>query len=165
MITYVKGNLFEHDFDPEIHTFIPHVCNDKGAFSAGFVVPLAKEFPQAKASYLSQKGYLRLGQIQVPKVAQNITVINMIAQTLGGERPLNYEALVRCMKNARAHINATPGRHEIIAPLFGSGLAGGSFEFIEQLIEDIWPDFKVTIYYLKESDLPVSVLDRLELDF
>ena len=35
---------------------------------------------------------------------------------------------------------------EIHCPKFGSGLAGGNWEFIKDLIEDIWGRYFVTIY-------------------
>ena len=35
---------------------------------------------------------------------------------------------------------------EINSPKFGSGLAGGNWYFINDLIEDIWGDFNVYIY-------------------
>jgi hypothetical protein len=37
-------------------------------------------------------------------------------------------------------------KYEIHAPKFGSGLAGGNWNFIENLIEDIWIDIPVYIY-------------------
>ena len=35
---------------------------------------------------------------------------------------------------------------EIHCPKFGSGLAGGNWHFIENLIEDIWTAYFVTVY-------------------
>jgi hypothetical protein len=35
---------------------------------------------------------------------------------------------------------------EIHCPKFGSGLAGGNWAFIEDLIEDIWGKYSVTVY-------------------
>jgi hypothetical protein len=35
---------------------------------------------------------------------------------------------------------------EIHAPKFGSGLAGGNWNFISDLIEDIWGKYNVFIY-------------------
>jgi hypothetical protein len=37
---------------------------------------------------------------------------------------------------------------QIHAPKFGSGLAGGNWNFIEELIKDIWLNIPVMIYSL-----------------
>ena len=79
----------------------------------------------------------------------------MVAQTLGGVRPLYYNHLVACMEKVTECV--LKGKEDwpdktirIIAPAFGSNLAGGEWEFIEQLIHDCWIERKidVTIYYL-----------------
>jgi hypothetical protein len=35
---------------------------------------------------------------------------------------------------------------QIHAPKFGCGLAGGNWNFIENLIQDIWNSYNITIY-------------------
>jgi hypothetical protein len=67
-------------------------------------------------------------------------------------RPLNYLALTKAMNNLSQYIHMNTGfinkteNIEIHAPKFGSGLAGGNWNFISDLIEDIWGKFFVTIY-------------------
>jgi hypothetical protein len=41
---------------------------------------------------------------------------------------------------------------QIICPMFGSGLAGGDWNFVEKLIEDCWlrRDIPVTVCYLPQ---------------
>jgi hypothetical protein len=42
---------------------------------------------------------------------------------------------------------------EIHCPKFGSGLAGGNWDFISNLIEDIWSKYHVTVYnYNKKNN-------------
>ena len=45
----------------------------------------------------------------------------------------------------------------IVCPMFGSGLAGGNWLFIEKLIEDCWLDrlIEVTVHYLPNT-IPVG---------
>ncbi len=99
----------------------------------------------------------RLGENSFAKVEENIFVINMIAQygIYGGwgERPLKYNSLVKCMEDVVFFVEeiqstAKDKTIRIIAPKFCSELAGGEWEFIEELIKDIWIDrnIPVTIY-------------------
>jgi len=171
-IKYMEGDLFEAVLNREDDStvFISHVCNNKNKWGAGFVLPLHQHFPNTKIAYhdwfskdLTQAaavqsyratGDAKLGETQLVNVAKNIYVINMIAQTLGeGRRPLHYDHLVSCMKDVMNFIDETgTGNKEIIAPLFGSGLAGGDWNFIEKLIEDCWlsQSISVTIHYLSK---------------
>jgi hypothetical protein len=157
MIKYVKGDLFfaVKDLDNFV---IPHVVNTKGAWGAGFVIPLGNNFPEAKNRYLNvfngqeseieEKDLLGKTSFVVLDKKEKSFVANMFAQTLGGQRPLFYNHLSKCMDEV-----AKVAKHdslEIHAPAFGSNLAGGDWNFIEQLIIDCWikESIDVTIYYL-----------------
>jgi hypothetical protein len=135
--------------------------NDCRAWGSGFVVPLGRKFPEAREKYLGwcdTKGYdmpysnyprLGLGNTQFVEVVKDkITVANMMAQTLGGTRPLYYNYLSKCMDEVAVFASKKNAR--IIAPMFGSGLAGGNWEFVEALLEDCWldNDIPVDIYYI-----------------
>lgn len=166
---YVEGDLFTLAPKAGGTVAIPHVCNDVGAWGAGFVVPLANKYPQSRASYLAWfKGdapescvYLggpqfALGNTQMIAVASDpdVLVCNMIAQhRTGGVRPLRYNALAACMESVGRELKNHYPEPSIHAPLFGAGLAGGNWDFIEKLIEDCWlsRDVPVTIYYLRDK--------------
>jgi len=156
-IKYIQGDLFAalKERSSVKPLFIPHVVNSKNAWGSGFVVPLGKQFPESKAKYHSwaqgeiESPPFELGQTQFVVVGGLVCVCNMLAQTLGGVRPLYYNHLARCMDAVAAKAIKTQG--EIWAPMFGSGLAGGNWEFIEQLIHDAWAqqNIPVTIYHLE----------------
>ena len=157
-IQYKAGDLFtaiDNDNDPGA-IVIAHCCNDQGKFGAGFVVPLAKRFPIVKERYLTwrQQENFRLGNTQFVNIDDKIFCANMIAQTLGGSRPLYYNHLARCMDQVGDFIIerncAREHQTRLICPAFGSKLAGGNWSIIEQLIQDCWlrRGFPVTIYYL-----------------
>ncbi len=90
-------------------------------------------------------------------------VVNMIAQheTIrnNGKPPIRYEALVKCMSEVRDRcvhqksIVKTWGSNpiEIHAPKFGSERAGGNWDFIAELIDELWlaHGIPVTIYEYK----------------
>ena len=175
-IEFIEGDLFQAL--PEYadkNVVITHVVNNKGGFGSGFVVPLTNKYPLAKESYLkwfNDRQYslytgetvpFELGQVQFVGVSDDAfgkpatLVAHMLAQTLGGSRPLYYNHLVNCMNKVRDFVKgmaeALAYKNQetvIVAPLFGGGLAGGNFNFIEKLIEDCWlrEGISVKIYYL-----------------
>lgn len=155
-INYIEGDLFEAIKDKTCRVVLPHICNVEGAFGAGFVVPLSKHFPEARASYF-QCNPKQLGDVDFVWIKEkNILICNMIAQTLGGKRPIYYNHLAVCLNKVVDNLTADC---EIHAPAFGSGLAGGSYDIIEPLIYDAWiRPFKnpppVNIYYLPGTFIP-----------
>ena len=167
MIQYKNGDLFEYisdkHLDPSVNIIIPHITNDIGAWGSGFVVPLGKQYPKAQDSYI--KSYVdhdnanipMLGNCQIVDCGCNTYVANMCAQTgiLGhstGDRnmvnmkPIRYAALVDCMRNVASFADANSC--QIHCPKFGSDRAGGNWYFIEELIQEIWEQFSVTVYIL-----------------
>lgn len=139
---------------------IPHVCNNVNAFGAGFADAVARKFPIVKQNFHLLRQPV-IGQNQNISVLNNkeygheLIIVNMICQTgLVGpknQRPLNYGALAVCMYSVKNLFRSIQHRSdtnavEIHAPKFGSGLAGGDWRFIEQLIHDIWSDCPVYIY-------------------
>ena len=121
-IKYIVGDLFEGvaNRNRDEKTFICHVCNSMNKMASGFVVPLMRKFPVAKSQYhawfdenfqpeigvtyvTAMKA--KLGEVQFLNVEPSLFVTNMIAQTLGGLRPLDYGALVHCMEHVLEFAN------------------------------------------------------------
>lgn len=141
---------------------MPHVCNNVGAFGAGFAKAIANEFPIVKENFhLLGPSESRLGKVQFVTALDNhtsknkIIVANMIAQNglinSKNRRPINYGALAYCMGDIRKFYNIILSKSEentveIHAPKFGSGLAGGNWNFVSDLINDIWDDIPVYVY-------------------
>jgi len=123
---------------------ICHICNDIGAWGAGFVLALSKRWKQPEALYREIKVQnLYLGNVQFVEVSEDIIVANMIAQhgiTKMGyddadEPPIRYVALRACLAevNDRAYrTNAT-----IHMPRIGCGLAGGDWSVVEKIIQEV----------------------------
>jgi hypothetical protein len=144
--------------------FVPHVCNNIDLFGAGFAAQVAEYYPDVKSNYhMLGKNFLKsnLGYSQIinvyeePKYKHKLYFVNMISQNgirnPNNNRPLNYLALVKSMNSLSKFINMNTGftsgeKIEIHAPKFGSGLAGGNWNFISDLIEDIWGQYTVYIY-------------------
>jgi len=144
---------------------VPHVCNNVDSFGAGFAAQVAEKFPSVKEDYhLLGKTFLKnnLGYAQIlkvfedPKYKHKLYIVNMIAQngtkSHTNPRPLNYLGLARAMLSVTQFIHNNTGfknkseNVEIHAPKFGSGLAGGNWSFISDLIDDIWGKHFVTVY-------------------
>jgi len=145
---YVKGDLFDNIGGFNGYTIIPHIVNSVGAWGSGFVVPLAKHFPQSKKMYLKHWESFNLGDVQFVRCSDSVTVANMFAQEgiLGqNSKPIRYTALLKCMENVRYVIDNSKTPCRIVAPKFGSLRACGNWELIEELIQEVWADLDVTI--------------------
>lgn len=150
-IKYIKGDATAPQ--GEGRKFIIHCCNDIGAWGAGFVLALSKNWPEPERRYKKWKrngrGF-KLGHIQVVRVEKDIYVINMIGQrdikTKNGVPPIRYGSINKCLKKV-AEL-AKEYKATVHAPRFGAGLAGGKWEKIEDLITEqlIDQDIKVTVY-------------------
>ena len=140
---------------------IPHVCNNVNAFGAGFAGAVAKRFPDVKTNFHLLGKSAKLGQTQFvvaktdPTYKHELIFANMISQNglinATNTRPLNYAALVYSMNEVRQYYKKLNSQRdsstiEIHCPKFGSGLAGGNWDFIEQLIQDIWYDCTTYVY-------------------
>jgi len=146
---------------------IPHVCNNIGVFGGGFTGAIDKLYPIVKNNYemlTTAFFHKNPGHTQFITVLTNhsnknkLIFANMIAQNgiIGpkNKRPINYAFLVKSMVNIKAYIKNqfdSDNSVELHCPRFGSGLAGGNWSFIHNLIEDIWEDIPVYIYNHKIS--------------
>lgn len=161
----IQGDLFAAlDKAKAEWIVIPHVCNDSGGFGAGFVVALDKRFPKIKEQYQDGIKDLSLypGNTQVcveyPQSGKTVWIANMIAQrgfkSVSNPRPLHYGWLAHAMNQlvdcieSEVVMNWSDKRPIIVAPRFGSDLAGGDFGIIRELIESIWEDYDTYVFYL-----------------
>ena len=180
MITYHVGDLFEAIKKIQGKTIIiPHICNDVGAWGAGFVVPLGKHFPGAKRQYLNWYSQVKLkfghdlilgdtSEIDCDYGDDNkVVIINMIAQSglisKDNPNPINYTALSQCLKSISGFANKYLGKPPTLRKIelhtcaFGTGLAGGRWDFISTLIEENIT-CPVHIYSLSEEEREKLIL-------
>lgn len=118
---------------------IAHVCNNMGAWGAGFVVPLGNRYPKAREDYLAltKAKKLRLGSVSYPCVALDVVVANMVAQdgfpSKSHPVALDYKALGECLYDVGE--KADEIRATVHMPRIGCGIAGGTWSLVEPLIE------------------------------
>jgi hypothetical protein len=160
----IKGDIFSTSLDlvnsksSGSTVIIPHVCNNIGGFGAGFSGDIEKKFPEVAINF-SLGGKIKLGNTQFITVVENIItkhrliIANMVAQngTISSKnrRPLHYPSLVKCMVSVAdlaQSLTQTDKKIKICAPKFGSGLAGGNWNFIADLIDDIWSNHSVMVF-------------------
>lgn len=169
--TNLNGNIFSiienriSSGNDGATVFVPHVCNNIDLFGAGFAAQVGDFYPSVKANYhMLGKTFLskNMGYSQILKVKEDtkykhkLYFVNMIAQngtrSALNNRPLNYYGLVKSMLSLAQYIDQNTGfmnkteKVEIHCPKFGSGLAGGNWLFISDLIEDIWNKYPVFVY-------------------
>jgi O-acetyl-ADP-ribose deacetylase (regulator of RNase III) len=129
---------------------IAHVCNDIGAWGAGFVLAISRRWPQPQAEYLKSRGCLTLGTVSPVQAESGIWVANMIAQrgirTEDGVPPIRYAALRQCL--GILAVEARKLQATIHLPRIGCGLAGGKWESVELLIQIAIPTTEAFVYDL-----------------
>jgi O-acetyl-ADP-ribose deacetylase (regulator of RNase III) len=154
MIIYKKNDIFEQ---VQKHDIIAHICNNKGKFGAGFSGELAKKFPESIQSYLSHIKVMEkleiptLGTIHIKKYPiKKHTIVDMIA--MDGVRskinivPLRYQALEKCLQTLRDYLEFNFINAAIKMPKIGSGLAGGDWNKIVEIIDKIFKRYRILIY-------------------
>lgn len=164
-INYIKGDA---TFPiGEGNKILVHICNDVGGWGKGFVLALSKRWIEPELEYrnwFKNKIYsddnfkdceFKLGNIQLVKVSENISVINMIAQHKCYHEkdkegkispPIRYEALKECLeKVAKIAIENNATVH---MPRIGAGLAGGDWNLIGNIINETLVDkgIKTNVY-------------------
>ena len=150
-LTVVKGDATEPQVsNPHEIAMVPHVCNDIGGWGKGFVMALSRKWSKPEDAYRSfceMNGKLPiLGKVCYAKINNSLVIANMIGQkgTVSADNPIpiKYKALVNCMAEVVAYIemikSQTVNTVVIHCCKFGSDLAKGDWNFILELIREIW---------------------------
>lgn len=153
MITYRIGDATRPPIVPDEQRYIVHCCNDKGGWGSGFVLAVDKLSPRPRQAYQSLGlHHGLLGTIQVVRVDSYTSVVNLIGQRgtiVDRPHPVRYDAIYNGLLKVAAHVRANGGT--IHMPRMGSGLAGGSWDVIEAIVNETCPDLPVFVY-----DLPTE---------
>ena len=137
---------------------VAHVVNDRGGWGRGFVLAVSKRWPQAEKDYREwakagrrpdvSSTPFQLGEVLISRVGTNLSVAHLLAQHgyIGPDNPtpLSYEALAQCLRKLAAV--AAGQQASIHMPPIGSGLGGGDWSQIKQIIERELGHLPVYIY-------------------
>lgn len=149
-LTVVQGDATNpQKTHPKEIAMIPHVCNNLGKWGRGFVLALSKKWglpEQVYQDYCWEKHFPLLGKVCYAKVDNFLVIANMIAQdgivSKDNLKPIKYKVLANCMAEVYGYIEMvrtqTSNPVVIHCPKFGSDLAGGNWDFILELIREIW---------------------------
>ncbi|WP_149182141.1 macro domain-containing protein [Streptomyces sp. TRM49041] len=141
---------------------IAHVCNDMGAWGAGFVRALSHRWPEPEREFRrwyrdrATEGF-RLGAVQLVQTEPDLWVANLVGQhgirtrtgirtdtgTQPTERgtelpdsgpPIRYDAVREALHTLAEH--ALRLHASVHMPRIGCGLAGGTWDRVEPLIAE-----------------------------
>ncbi|GAO41407.1 macro domain-containing protein [Flavihumibacter petaseus] len=120
---------------------IVHVCNDIGGWGKGFVMAISKRWKEPEAQYRewhrTGENFV-LGQVQFVQVEDDLWVANIIGQHKiksdeNGDPPIRYEAIASGLEKVSEF--AVDKAASVHMPRIGCGLAGGTWDRIEPIIE------------------------------
>lgn len=150
-IIYLKGDATAPL--AEGNKIIVHVCNDIGGWGKGFVMALSKKWKEPEEAYRKwhKESGLELGDIQLVQVENDLWVCNLVGQrdirSKDGVPPIRYEAIARGL--AKLATEAKKLEASVHMPRIGCGLAGGTWEKMEPIIQET----------LTAQNIPTTVYD------
>lgn len=150
MISYLNGDATAPKLDGA--KIISHICNDGGGWGRGFVLAISKRWKLPEQQYrqwYASGDEFTLGKVQFVKVEADIEVANMIGQHgirtgRANVAPIRYDAVEKCLAAVAQRAVCTAA--SIHMPRIGCGLAGGSWEQIEPIIERTLCAHDIAVY-------------------
>lgn len=155
MITrYIKGNLLNTELSN-----IAHGVNCQGAMGSGVAKAILDKYPLVKKDYKTYYHFVTdlgskealLGSVQAVALPDGKTVHNCFTQFnfgYDGQKYLSYEAIIKCFKTLKDRAICN-GMTQLAIPKIGCGLAGGSWEVVEALINEATDEhLEVWVYEL-----------------
>lgn len=145
MIHYKKGDILQATED-----VIAHGCNCVGGFGSGVAGQIAKKWPDVRNAYLRQHNShgWDLGFVQFIDIGSKI-IANCATQDEympRGVRHADYKAIETAMTRVRDY--AEHNSFSIAIPKIGAGLAGGDWKVIEDILEEVFDEYDITVYEL-----------------
>lgn len=149
MLTHIRGNILTV---APLGAVIFQQVNCKGVMGSGLAKQIVGQWPEIKVRYssiCSRSGSANLGKFFAWDVAEDVetlpayqwrTIVNLFGQDnygRSGKRYTNYTALTHALKSAARYYATRPC---YFPHGLGCGLGGGKWEFVQELIEENFPD-------------------------
>lgn len=158
---YVVGDLCDALEFGEVDA-IGHQANCFNTMNSGVAKALRNRWPEVyQADCQTIKGdRSKLGDLTLATVkvdGGHGLVYNLYGQYNYGydaKGYTNYEALRGALMNMRDDLLTGVGLTHVGFPKIGAGLGGGDWDTIAEIIDQVFKDFTVRIYVLRESDVP-----------
>jgi O-acetyl-ADP-ribose deacetylase (regulator of RNase III) len=146
MVKIEKGDLFEAKVD-----IIAHGVNCKNGFGSGVAGAMAITHPRAKTEYHRKffKEKWKLGDVQFV-FSGDKTIANCATQNEYYPRNkchADYYSIRVCMTKVKDFAKA--GQFSIGIPKIGCGLAGGDWDLVRTILDDVFIDYDVTVFVLE----------------
>lgn len=137
--------------------FIPHICgmNDNPSKISRLIYdryPIVKQNIDVSVNHkIGQNQYVSV--LHNKNKQSNIFVANMFCRNQKNKnRHVNYYALATCMINLQNHcknykLANSDQKIEIHSPKIGTGIDGGDWNTIANLIDDIWANYFTVFIY------------------
>lgn len=122
---------------------IGHQVNCRRVMSAGLAKQVKSKFPQVFTSYSKHCSATCLGKVQAIRVSDELVIANLFAQLNYGtsSRQTDYDAMRSCLTKLVEYRDSHFPNLPIYLPFgIGCGLAGGDWDVVSQMIEEIIPD-------------------------
>jgi O-acetyl-ADP-ribose deacetylase (regulator of RNase III) len=146
MVNYKKGDLFKAPED-----ILAHGVNCMGAFGSGVAAGMAHNHRKARDQYFdkhNRSGGWELGDVQFVR-SGNKWIANCATQKDFLPRGIchaDYPAIKKTMSLVKEF--AMGNKMTIAIPRIGAGLAGGDWDVIKPIIEEVFSDYDLTVYEL-----------------
>lgn len=146
MVKYQQGDLFKAEEE-----LLAHGVNCKGAFGSGVAAGMTINYPETRTQHFykhKSEGW-KLGDVQFVS-SKDKTIANCATQDNFLPRGVchaDYNAIKVCMTKVKEYAKLRNLR--IAIPKIGAGLAGGDWELIELILNDVFLDYDCTVYYLE----------------
>lgn len=167
MLNYKVGDLIEALKSGEVSS-IGHQANCFCTMNSGVAKAIRLAFPQAyEADCYTEKGDMgKLGNLTAVEYERADSSVGIIYNLYGQYNYgydsacfTNYEALRGALLNMRIDLETAVSLSgedwkKVGFPKIGAGLGGGDWGTISSIIEKVFTEYDVTIYVLREEDVP-----------
>ncbi|WP_343632138.1 macro domain-containing protein [Fluviicola sp.] len=151
-INYIKGDATSPEQDG--NKIIVHICNDVGGWGKGFVMAISNRWKEPENQFrewFKSQDNFELGEVRFVQVESDLWVANVIGQHKihkdeHGNPPIRYGAIRQGLTKTAAFAEEIDA--SVHMPRIGCGLAGGTWDQIEPIIEEtlITKQIEVTVY-------------------
>lgn len=143
MLSIIKGNIFDGS-----ENIICHQTNCLGIMGGGIAYQVKKQYPKVFLEYYELCNKIKnkkelLGQVQYCKISSDRYIANCFGQLdIGLGIQTNYNALKSCLQNV--YETAQKYNYSVSIPYkIGCGLAGGDWNIVYKMIQDIFEKSKI----------------------
>ena len=165
MIEYIQGNLIQAFLKSEIEVLV-HGCNCYCVMGAGIALQIKNQFPSVydadcRTKFLYSTPKDKLGKISYSSILRKDgssgLVVNAYTQETywDKKRKVSYEAISSSMREV---CKLCPDYNvKIGMPFIGCGLGGANWKIVSNLINNVFEDRTIYVYYLSQNDYERTV--------